>query len=100
MPATLHFDWEVPEAVLQEPFRTDLIDTIKRETVVQLYAQGKIGSGYGAKMLGITRWDFLELLGERKIPVTYYGPGDLDEERDTIQELLHQRQGESRNEGH
>jgi predicted HTH domain antitoxin len=98
MSATLHFDWEVPEAALEEPFKSELIDTIKRETVLQLFAEGKIGSGYGAKMLGITRWEFLEILGQRKIPITSYGPGELDEERATIQELLRERQ--SRDEGH
>ena len=41
MPATLHFDWDLPEGALREPFAQDLVDTIKREATLRLFAEGK-----------------------------------------------------------
>ena len=44
------------------------------ETVCGLYSRERIGSGVGARMLGMTRFEFWEELGKRKIPRHY----DLD----------------------
>jgi hypothetical protein len=59
MPATLHFDWDLPEGALQQPFAQDLVDTIKREATLRLFAEGKISSGYAAKMPGMRARNFL-----------------------------------------
>ena len=68
MPSKLQLEWELPEDALQEPFRADLVDAVKREVTSRLFAEGKISSGYGATMLGISRWDFIELLRESEPP--------------------------------
>lgn len=41
MPATLHFDWDLPEGALREPFAQDLVDTIKREATLRLFAKAR-----------------------------------------------------------
>jgi predicted HTH domain antitoxin len=69
MSKSLHFDREVPDEVLDEPFRSELVATVKRETVLQLFAEGKISPGYGAKMLGMTRCSFQELFGLPQDPL-------------------------------
>ena len=61
---------------LEEPFRKDLVLTIKREVALRLFADGKISSGYGAQMLR-----------ERKIPLFAYGEGELDRELATLDRL-------------
>lgn len=46
----------------------------------RLYAQGLISSGRAAQLLGMTRWDFLDLLGG-------YGVSYFDENVDFDEEL-------------
>jgi predicted HTH domain antitoxin len=94
MPATLHFDWDLPEGALREPFAQDLVDTIKREATLRLFAEGKISSGYAAKMLGMPRQEFLDLAGERHIPLTAYGPGDLAAETAVLDQFVRDRRTE------
>jgi predicted HTH domain antitoxin len=81
MAVKLHPDWELPDGALEEPFRTDLVEAIRREAALRLFAGGKISSGYGAQMLGISRWEFIDLLRESgMIPLFSYGEGELDGE--------------------
>jgi predicted HTH domain antitoxin len=80
MAVRLHLDWELPDGALEEPFRTDLVDAIRREATLRLFADGRISSGYGAQMIGISRWQFIDLLRERGIPLFSYEEGDLDRE--------------------
>jgi predicted HTH domain antitoxin len=80
MAVKLHLDWELPDGALEEPFRTDLVEAIRREAALRLFAGGKISSGYGAQMLGISRWEFIDMLRERGIPLFSYGEGELDRE--------------------
>lgn len=90
MPSTLRLEWELPDGALEEPFRTDLVHAVRREVVLRLFADGKISSGYGAKMLGVSRWDFIELLRERQIPLFSYQEGELEAELATVDHLLQQ----------
>lgn len=53
-------------------------DEIKIAALAKLYELGKISSGKAAKLLGISRVEFLDLLGKYKVQI---GP-------DTEEELL------------
>ena len=88
MPCKLQLEWELPGGALQEPFRTDLVDAVKREEALRLFAEGKISSGYGATMLSISRWDFIDLLRERQIPLLSYGEGELEKEVAALDKLI------------
>ena len=90
MPVTLRLEWELPESALEEPFRTELVQAVKREVAVRLFADGKISSGYGAGMLGISRWDFIDLLRQRQIPLLAYPEGELEDEVAALDRLLQQ----------
>jgi len=48
-------------------------DEMKIISLLKLYELGKISSGFAAKLLNITRIDFLELLG--KYNVSYFHKG-------------------------
>lgn len=80
MAVRLHLDWELPDGALEEPFRTDLVEAIRREAALRLFAGGKISSGYGAQMIGISRLEFIDLLRERAIPPFSYAEGELERE--------------------
>jgi predicted HTH domain antitoxin len=53
-------------------------DEVKMAALAKLYELGKISSGKAAKLLGISRVEFLDLLGKYKVQI---GP-------DTEEELL------------
>jgi predicted HTH domain antitoxin len=50
----------------------------KEERVLKLFKEGKISSGYGAKLLGLNLADFMDLLKEKGIPFTQYTKEDWD----------------------
>jgi hypothetical protein len=48
----------------------DTLAALAREAlVVRLYDQGKLSSGQAARLLGLTRWEFLDLLGRYNVSV-------------------------------
>jgi len=53
-------------------------DEVKMAALAKLYELGKISSGKAAKLLGISRVEFLDLLGKYKVQI----------EPDTEEELL------------
>lgn len=61
------------------------LGALAREAVlVHLYERGLISSGRAAQVLGITRWDFLDLLGT-------YGVSFFDDRADLEQEVRNAR---------
>ncbi len=54
---------------------------LQRELAVALYQRGALSSGKAAALAGMTRWEWEELLGERKIP-RHYTDEDLDRDID------------------
>jgi predicted HTH domain antitoxin len=70
---------DVPDG-LDDALRAELTAKAKTEVVLGLFKAAKISSGYGARMLGMTRREFLDLLYERKIPMVEYAEGELEEQ--------------------
>jgi predicted HTH domain antitoxin len=52
--------------------RAEFADEIKKISLVKLYELGKISSGMAAKVLDISRVDFIELLGKYKVSIFPY----------------------------
>jgi predicted HTH domain antitoxin len=50
---------------------------LQRELAVALYQRGILSSGKAAALAGVTRWEWEELLGARKLP-RHYADEDLD----------------------
>ena len=44
-------------------------EEVKTATIVKLYELGKISSGKAAKLLGMSRIEFLDLLGKYKVQI-------------------------------
>jgi predicted HTH domain antitoxin len=63
----------VPEEVADTPFEKEYLETaqqiIKEQTVLRLYSEHKISTGTGAKMLGMTIYDFIQFLGRHQVSV-------------------------------
>lgn len=86
---------EVPDSVkgtpVEEKFLSAAQELLQEQVVLRLFEQGDISSGYAAELLGITKFDFIELLGKRGIPVFNYGSKEeLEQEFQTVQDLRQQ----------
>lgn len=58
----------------------DFKNEIKASALIKLFELGRVSSGTAAKVLGISRWDFLEMLSKYKVSVFDDGPEELNEE--------------------
>lgn len=64
---------EIPEDILisiKIP-KTELERTLKIELAIVLYQRGAISLGNARKLAGLSKWEFLEELGRRKISRHY-----------------------------
>lgn len=64
----------------------DLPKKVKEILAVELYREGTVSLGKAAEISGLTKWEMLELLAMKKIPIQYY-PEDLDEDIETLRKL-------------
>jgi predicted HTH domain antitoxin len=59
----------------------DFENEIKTSALIKLYEMGKISSGIAAKVLGLNRLDFLDLLAKYKVSVIgQYDSNELGED--------------------
>jgi predicted HTH domain antitoxin len=75
---TLEIDY--PDDVLAGIDEAALRSLAREAVFVRLYQQGLLSSGRAAALLGISRWDFLDLLGQ-------YGVSSFDDDLDLDDEL-------------
>ncbi|MEW6717132.1 MAG: UPF0175 family protein [Chloroflexota bacterium] len=61
--------------------------TVNEWLVFSLFTDGLVSSGKAAKLLGITRFEFLDLLRKRGIAYIDYSPQELDEEFEAVKTL-------------
>lgn len=75
---------ELPEQVQQALNRTprEMERDVKLYAALMLYQLGKLSSGMGAQMAGLSRVEFLHLCGEYGISVFQYTPDELAAELD------------------
>jgi predicted HTH domain antitoxin len=60
---------------------------LRERTVLSLFAEGKIASGTAAGLLGLSRWDFLDLLVRRGVawPIS---PEEAAEDVSTLERVM------------
>jgi len=77
---TVHF--ELPPRIFAKiERRGEELDRMGLEALVlSLYQRGEVGGGLAADALGLTRREFIALLGDRRIPLIDYEPGELEAE--------------------
>ncbi len=73
----------VPEIAINT--REDLVEKELTEVIaLHLYSQGRITSGTAAKLIGISRIEFLQLAGKHQIPMYEYSEEELRNELQQI----------------
>lgn len=82
---------EIPDEIkgteLEEKYLETAKKMIREQTVLRLFEQGEISSGYGARLLGVTRQEFITLLGKRGVPFFNYTKAELEEELRAVKRL-------------
>lgn len=83
---------EVPEdvflALRSHGFSKDiLLAECRFLFAIEFFKRKILSIGKAAKLAGLSRWDFLDLLGKRGIPIVDYSQEELEEEFKTVNEL-------------
>ncbi len=60
------------------------------ELAIELYQREKLSLGHAARLAGMEKWSFNDLLAARDIPMHYDG-ADLRQDLATLQSLAHRR---------
>jgi predicted HTH domain antitoxin len=82
------FEVRIPAELLDYGFQPDDIQQQVREwLVLSLFKDGHISSGKAAKLLDLTRVEFLALLRRRGVAYIDYSPGELAEELAAVKVL-------------
>lgn len=72
----------IPDEFAGTPFEQEYVATaqqvIKEQTVLRLYQEGKLSTGRGAKMLGLSMYDFIQFLGKHQVSIFRYEEGELE----------------------
>lgn len=58
----LAFELDVPDGAIDKSAEAEFMRSVKEQTVLKLYSDQRITTGEAAKMLGLTRIEFLDLL--------------------------------------
>lgn len=68
----------LPEEVIEElgGRGEDLPARVRAATVLMLFQAGNISRGYAAELLGMSQWDFYDLLAKYKVPALHYRHGE------------------------
>ena len=80
---------EIPEYIVRSLGikESEINDVLRQELAVSFFHRGLLSFGQARQFAGLTVWDFIELLRERKIPLRYDTP-EYEEDLRTIKELL------------
>ena len=82
MPKKIRFEWELPDALVQELDHdaAKLADTIKAAAVLDWVRTHKLSLRRGAELLQMPYRAFLELMAAHRVPSIDYDAGWLDKE--------------------
>ena len=65
----------------------ELPKVLREIIAVNLYKEGLISLGKASEIAGVSRWEMLDILAAKKIPLQYY-PEDLEEDIETLKKVL------------
>ena len=82
------FEIHLPSTLLHLGLsKDDIQQRISEWVALSLFTEGKISSGKAARLLNISRVDFLALLRRRGIAYINYSPEELSEEIDSANRI-------------
>ena len=66
---------------------------LKKLALIDLFRCGEVSSGYAADVLGMGKWDFIELLGQHGVPYIDLSEDDLPQQVEVARPYWTRRQG-------
>lgn len=63
--------------------------------LVELFRRGEVSSGWAAEHLGITKWEFIQLLDAHEVPYLNQSPEELAQDIEAAQAFLQTHQANS-----
>ncbi len=65
----------------------DVPKLVRLYLAIELYREGKVSLGKAAEIAGVSKWEIMEILASKNIPIQYYVE-DLEKDIKTLEELL------------
>lgn len=84
MSTRIHLEMELPEGLVDKTFEAELLKEFKEETALRLFKEGKVSSGFAARLMEVSRLEFLSLLQKKGIPFVDYTLEDFRNDRDAM----------------
>ncbi len=83
----LHLELDIPDEVVDPSTRDEFVAACKEQAVLRLFAERKIPAAVGARLLGLTRIEFMDLTRRRGIPYHVYTAEDFREDMQDLEAL-------------
>ena len=88
----------MPNSILKDITPGDLVRILKVKDeevpklvrlylAIELYREGKVSLGKAAEIAGVSKWEMMEILASKNIPIQY-DVKDLERDIKTLEELL------------
>ncbi|MFZ4655901.1 MAG: UPF0175 family protein [Caldilineaceae bacterium] len=89
------FETAIPEDLYstlrtQGIFREKLVERTQRLLAMRFFQERSLSLGQAARLAGMSRWQFVELLAENEIPVLDFNDEELADEFAAVAQLAHQ----------
>ena len=89
------FETSIPQDIYatlrtQGIFRDALVETTQRLLAIRFFQERLLSLGQAARLAGMNRWQFIELLGENDVPVLAFEEEELADEFAAVGQLAHQ----------
>lgn len=85
---TVKVEMEIPKDILFaagiEEERVSL--ELKKQIALYLFEKGVLSFGKASELVGMSQWDFMDLLGSKGIPL-HYGVKEFKEDMETLKEM-------------
>ena len=69
---------ELPEEIVELFGEEELEASLKKWAVLELVRADKLSSGKAAEILGVTRWEFMELMSSHDVPMADFPEEELE----------------------
>ena len=69
---------ELPDEIVELFGEAELEASLKQWTLLELVRTGKLSSGKASEILGMTRWEFMELMSSHDIPIANFSAEEIE----------------------
>jgi predicted HTH domain antitoxin len=80
---------------LLAPTEGEAAACLKKLALIELFRRGDVSSGYAAKVLGMSKWEFIDLLAEHEVPYIDLSEEELRQEIEVARSWRSRRKGPS-----